>query len=126
MIRISKEHGVNPAIPICFYCGEEKNEIILAGHLPGDKEAPRHAVWNMEPCDKCKEYMEQGIILISVKDNTSKENPYRTGGWVVVKEEALKQIIPEDHPCFKSRFCFIEDAVWEKIGLPNINGKEEK
>ena len=40
-IRLSKEHGVNPAIPICYFCGEEKNEIVLAGRLPQDVEAPK-------------------------------------------------------------------------------------
>ena len=39
-IRISEKHGVNPTIPICFYCGEDKNEVALLGKLHGDKEAP--------------------------------------------------------------------------------------
>ena len=33
-IRLSPAHGVNPTIPICFWCGNEKNEIALMGKLP--------------------------------------------------------------------------------------------
>ena len=42
-IRLSPKHGVNPAVPLCFLCGQAKNEIVLAGRLPGDVEAPRAA-----------------------------------------------------------------------------------
>lgn len=118
MIRLSKKHGVNPAIPVCYLCGEDKNEIILAGRLPNDEEAPRKAVWDNKPCDKCKEYMKAGVILISVKDGDGGSNPYRTGGWCVVKDEAVKNIFDEDTPAIKSRVAFIEDTAWDTIGLP--------
>ena len=35
-IRLSDKHGVNPAIPKCFICGESKNEILLFGKLKGN------------------------------------------------------------------------------------------
>lgn len=43
---------------------------------------------SLDPCDKCRDYMEQGILLISVdpKRTQDRHNPYRTGGWVVIKE----------------------------------------
>ena len=46
-IRLSKKYGVNPSIPICFWCGQEKNEIALLGHIGDgrrgeDLEAPRN------------------------------------------------------------------------------------
>ena len=56
-IRLSEKHGVNPAIPLCFFCLKPKNEIIIAGKMRGeysDREAPQHAVWDMRPCDECK------------------------------------------------------------------------
>ena len=28
-IRVSDKHGVNPSIPSCFYCNEQKSEIVL-------------------------------------------------------------------------------------------------
>lgn len=70
-IKISPKHGVNPTIPICFFCGEEKQEIALLGKIGGkseDLEAPRHMVLDYEPCDKCKEQMKLGVVLIPVSD----------------------------------------------------------
>ena len=32
-IEISPKHGVNPTIPICFWFGEEKGEIVLLGRV---------------------------------------------------------------------------------------------
>jgi len=116
-IRLSKKHGVNPTIPICFFCNKPKNEIILAGYLKGDIEAPKNVAWDKIPCDECKSYMEQGIILISVKDGASGDNPYRTGGFAVIKEEAAKRIFT-GFDVSKQRVAFIEDSAWNKLGLP--------
>lgn len=120
-IRLSPKHGVNPAIPVCFFCGENKNELILVGRLPGDEEAPRRAVWNMEPCDKCKGFMAQGVILISAKaDSPDQRNPYRTGGWCVVKDDAIQRILNPDmaQQVLQQRVAFVPDEVWDAIGLP--------
>lgn len=121
-IRLSEKHGVNPTIPHCFYCNQPKNELILMGRLPGDAEAPRGTVFDKEPCDKCKEFMTQGIILISTKnEDEGKANPYRTGGWCVVKERAIEGIVQPQalvEQILKARVCFIPDAVWDMIGLP--------
>lgn len=65
-IPLSPKHGVNPCIPICFFCGKEKNEIALLGKLKNDAEASRSALFDYEPCDKCKELMSQGITMIGV------------------------------------------------------------
>ena len=101
----------------CFYCGEPKNEIILNTRL--ENVLPRYGCYDKKPCDKCKEYMEQGIIVISVSDNSTGDNPYRTGGWWVVKEEALAKIFNIDTMAniHKRRVMFIEDSVCETIGL---------
>lgn len=120
-IKLSPKHGVNPAIPVCFFCNEAKNEIILAGQLQGDQEAPHAAVWDKRPCDKCKELMQQGVIFISVREGEQGANPYRTGGWVVVKEEAVRRIVQPTEllaDILKSRVAFVPDEAWNKIGLP--------
>lgn len=122
-IRLSKKHGVNPTIPKCFFCGEDKNEVLLLGHLKGDVEAPRGAVFNMEPCDKCREYMEKGVILISVdeaKSASDPKNPYRTGGWCVVSDDFISRVVtpPElRDTILKQRVAFLPDEVWEALGL---------
>jgi len=114
-IRISEKHGVNPSMSVCFFCGKEKNELILVGRLMEDKEAPRKAVWNKEPCDECKKFMDMGIMLVSVKDRSDNENPYRTGRVAVIKEEAAHKIF---NNLGKDRFAFITDEAWDNIGLP--------
>ena len=44
-IRLSKEHGVNPTIPICFWCEKDKNEIAMLGKLKGE-----YAGWRFHVC----------------------------------------------------------------------------
>lgn len=95
-IRVSEKHGVNPTIPICAFCGKEKNEIVLLGRLPGDAEAPRTAIVNYEPCDECKAQWAQGVVIIEVSrfPLTEGQPPisngaYPTGRVAVVREEAL-------------------------------------
>ncbi len=73
-------------------------------------------------CDTCKDYMKQGIVLISTEDSpTDIQNPYRTGGFVVVKEEAMRRMIndPEllESIC-KARVAYICDSDWKTMGLP--------
>lgn len=104
---------------LCFYCQEPK-EVLL--HRQLRDVLPHSAVYDMEPCDKCADLMEQGIILISTLDSdTGSDNPYRTGGWCVITEEAMRRWLPNknlaDDIC-KARFCFMPDEVWDKLGLP--------
>lgn len=124
-IRISEKHGVNPSLSICFLCQKEKNELMLLGRLPNDAEAPRKAVFNYEPCDECAEHMKKGVILISVKDGSDQKNPYRTGGWVVVTDEAVLRIFEHNaaQQMIKARAAFLEDSTWKQVGLPEMPGK---
>ena len=32
-IELSPKHGVNATIPVCFWCGKEKNEIAILGRV---------------------------------------------------------------------------------------------
>lgn len=169
-MRLHPKFGLNPSLDLCFYCLEDKG-IVLAGAATKE-EAPRKAVWDREPCEKCAEYMKQGVILISVKDpfrrrecteckhrwtspvrlakhtaNLSGEttpccpkcnsnnvasgpireedpnNPYRTGGWAVVREEFLRRVLtPGDtlNAVIEKRFAFIPSEAWEMLGLPEL------
>lgn len=98
-IRVSQKHGVNPTIPICFFCSKEKNEIVLLGKLPDDAKAPMYTFVNYEPCDNCKKLMEQGVTLIEVVDKPLvknqapiQENHYPTGRWCIIQETAAKEV----------------------------------
>jgi len=125
-LYLSPTHGVNPSVMKCFFCLEDKG-VALLGRLKEDKEAPREGVYDFEPCEKCAGYMKQGIILISVDEKKSAsdfKNPYRTGGWVVVKEEAVRRFIKSEEilqDILSKRVAFLPDEVWDAIGLPRGN-----
>ena len=130
-ISLHPKYGVNASMTQCFYCGKGK-DIILPGSQTGnlkkagvdvakDGKMPMYAgALDLEPCDKCKEFMEQGIILISVKNGQSGDTPYRTGGFVVVSEEGARRIFTDDviKDVISKRICFIDDTAWDSLGLP--------
>lgn len=105
-IKISPQHGVNPTISVCFWCGENKNEIALVGRLKGDVQAPMRAVLDYVPCEKCAEKMNAGVTLMeasmtpmlkgfpSVKA-TGGEELYLTGRYVVVKTEVVYDLLKD-------------------------------
>lgn len=131
-IQFSEKYGLNPSVEQCFVCLQGKG-LILFGRLKGeDKEAPRTMCLghDSEPCDECKKHMEQGIILISVRDEepANPNNPFRTGGWVVLKEEAFKRMFQGGSVAqvLKRRMAFMPDSVWDAIGLPRESTKEKQ
>lgn len=76
-IKISKKYGVNPTIPICCWCGKEKNEIALLGKITKNRkeiEAPRNMVLDYEPCDTCKKQWDKAVIILSVTTNQPDDN----------------------------------------------------
>ena len=98
-IKVSEKYGVNPTIPVCFFCGEEKNEVALLGkitckHTHEEVEAPMRMVLDYEPCDKCKEQWSKGVAIIEVTKNDLgrpciAKDVQPTGRIVVLKPEAL-------------------------------------
>lgn len=132
-IRISQKHGVNPTIPVCFWCGKEKNEIALLGKLPGDAEAPRSTwlVGDYEPCDACKAIFEQGIHLIEAADHPiihEKQPPwhgaYPTGRHLVLKERAIRSIFAQEtaEELCKRKVGFLDRETF--VNLLNLIEKE--
>ena len=105
----------------CFICNEPTG-ILLDRRL---KPTLEHNVGciNQEPCPKCKDFMKQGVILISVDASKSddRRNPYRTGGWVVVKDEFIERFIRNQglkESILRRRAAFIPDGPWDALGLP--------
>jgi len=124
-IRLSEKHGLNPTLGVCFFCGEETGEIALLGRLKGDKEAPRRAVLNYDPCKKCQEKWANGVALVAVvteqpEDNrppiskASKEHPdlYPTGNYAVIKAEAAEKAFNIEKG---TKITLIEQSVLNKI-----------
>jgi hypothetical protein len=119
-IRLHRKYGLNPAIPVCFFCNKEKNEILLLG-AACKEEAPKHTCFDKEPCDECKKFMSMGVMLVSVRKADTladHENPYRTGRIAVVTQEAAQRWFPSIK---EGRFAFVEDEAWDKLGLPTAN-----
>lgn len=130
------------ALTRCFYCGEP-NEILLNRRMGHNKfiEAADGKVVDMNPCPKCEEYMKQGVILIAIDEDKCERNwnmpdksnkhwmpnPYRTGGFFVIKEEAFSEIF---NPCealdfaLEHRWMFIDEKAAKAIGL--YKEEEEK
>lgn len=99
-IRISPKYGLNPTMPVCFWCGEEKGEIAILGYIEDEDgneiEAPRSCCLDYNPCDKCQKAMEQGVTIISVTECPNgrpeiQDGFYPTGDWCVIKEEAAER-----------------------------------
>ena len=132
-IKLSPKYGLNPTIPVCFWCGCEKNEIALMGYMSKKKEvrsawggtsttverdieAPRYAVINYEPCDKCKAGMSSGFTVMeattSPNSQTSVEmqkGVYPTGRFVVLKNESADQIFGKEFTSRGKAFMGVED-----------------
>lgn len=109
------------ALTKCYICGEDSNILISKKGLYLQKsidefESMNNKVVTKEPCSKCEDLMKQGIILISVRDGEEGDNPYRTGGWVVIKQEAAEKLF-RNVDFNKQRICFVEDKVWKHTGL---------
>lgn len=104
-------------MPICFWCGQEKNEIALLGKLKYDAEAPRNCIIDYKPCDKCKANMDLGCTVIEVTttpnertDKEIQEGLYPTGSFSVLKPEAFKRIFNSD-----AKMCFLDREVYQKL-----------
>lgn len=124
-IELSPKYGVNPTIPLCFWCGRKKDEIALLGRIRkgqknGDFEAPRYSVINYQPCDICQGLMDQGVTLIEATDAPRppydyqapmQENVYPTGRWSVVKKDAAKKLFNvEDQPII-----FVDKELYDSL-----------
>lgn len=125
-ITISPKYGVNPTIPVCFFCGEEKQEIALLGKLKGDVEAPHRMCLDYEPCEKCKQAFTQGILLVGVvthplPDNRPpiQENLYPTGSYMLVTESFIERFLADDiktkEQVLKTRKLLLEEPVIQHL-----------
>ena len=133
-IEISPKHGLNPTIPVCFWCGKDKNEIALLGRIrekttnrfganvtkrDSDIEAPRRMVLDYEPCDECKKMWESGVVVIEVQQTPINPNQpeiqggiYPTGRFAVVTVEGADRVFPQHAPWSKGQKVFVDAAVF--------------
>lgn len=143
-IEVSPKHGVNPTIPVCFFCGKDKNQIALLGRVrerdkrtgravPGsDVEVPSRMVLDYEPCDECAKNMSTGVTLLGVTmtpptDNRPSitaqggESVYPTGSWCVIKPEAAQRMFNINQTFQNGNKLFLEQSILSQI----IEGAED-
>ena len=115
-IKLSEQHGLNPSINVCFFCGEDK-ELLILGKLKGDAKAPTRVVADYHPCDKCKEKMRNGVTVIEVTKQHRDvaqitEGHWPTGRWCVIKPLVAKALFNYDST---TRPMLLEDSVYELL-----------
>ena len=103
-IRVSQKYGLSPTIPVCFWCGSERNEIALLGKVGDgrkgeDYEAPKYMVLDYEPCDKCRAAMEAGFTIMEATSTPNgatsvemQKGAYPTGRFAVLTKSAAKRV----------------------------------
>ncbi len=134
-IRLSKKFGVNPSLNLCWWCGKDKNEIILAGVF-GGKEAPHKAIWNYDPCDACKEAMEKGIVVVEACDREIEgvavaelqQGVWATGSWSVITEDAVRRIFKPGsllEQVLEKRKTFMDQETYQQLFEDFINKQDD-
>lgn len=128
-IKLSKKYGLNPTIPICFWCGKERGEIALMGHIGDgrkheDFEAPKQMVIDLEPCDECKKNMALGVTVIEATNTPNnacgiemQKGAYPTGRFVVMKTDAARRT-------FGSLIDGVDKAFIDVDGFTQLFGRE--
>lgn len=133
-IRLSKKHGVNPSVGICFWCGGDDGTVLLVGKLPGDEQAPPRMLASYDPCNTCKEQFDQGVALVEAHEGPVFEGQdpiqrsgnralgtgqelYPTGRYVIVKDEAIPRLL---HNCdtddvIARRKAFVDTEAFDKL-----------
>lgn len=124
-IKISPKHGLNPTIPVCFWCGKQKNEIALMGHMKDDIEAPKNMVLDYVPCEECQNHMAMGVAVLEASDhpNTEGQPPmqkgvYPTSRFVVVTTECADRVFSAYAPWSEGKKVFVDSDVFSHF-LPD-------
>lgn len=124
-IKISPKHGLNPTIPVCFWCGKQKNEIALIGRMKGDIEAPKNMVLDYVPCEECQNHMAMGVAVLEASDhpNTEGQPPmqngvYPTSRFVVVTTECADRVFSAYAPWSEGKKVFVDSDVFSHF-LPD-------
>lgn len=144
---MSEPNMIGVALTKCYFCQKDDCIVINTrlGTLNAAKVEKMHGkTISMEPCQKCADLMKMGIILITIDDAKSGEgwnkpplrnderegwipNPYRTGGWFVITDDAAKRMFPQMADwAIKHRFMFIEHEAAKMIGLFDATPEEVK
>lgn len=127
-IQLHPKHGLNPTMPVCFWCGQDKGEIALLG-AKYKGEAPPKMVLDYMPCGACQTAQESGITCIEATTPNRTKNPplandgalsmtCPTGRWVVVKREAFERFPVADQlkaQIMERGKCFLDPDTFNQL-----------
>lgn len=113
---------------ICPVCGVAHNGPIVMNTLLTEAKAAEVKKMHQQvvgvadqPCESCKEYMKQGVILLTVDESktTDHRNPWRTGGFIVVSEDWINRAFDEEiaKELTAKRVGYIPHSLAVSIGL---------
>lgn len=103
---------------LCGYCGEP----ITAKQSSGKKAVE----FSVDPCDKCKERMEKGIMIVETLVGESEvKHPKRTGRLIVITEESFKRLFEMDDKTAEERFFYMESSIFSEVFDDAMNQKGE-
>lgn len=110
-MQLHPEHGLNPTVCVCLFCGRDTGELALLGNAYKG-EAPHKMAMNDAPCAKCREEWAQGIAFM---ENDGQHN---TGRVIVLKDEAVEKLGMEPAmyaQIMKARMCKVEVAMFKQM-----------
>lgn len=121
-MKISENHGLNPSINVCFFCGKDK-ELMLFGRLKGDVKAPTRVVADYKPCKECADKMRHGATIIEVTRESRGVKPiakdcWPTGRWCVISKDAAQKLFKKDVSTL-----LLEDNLYEQLMANTKKGK---
>jgi hypothetical protein len=122
-IRLHKEYGLNPTLPVCIICGEETGEIAMLG--AGYKgEAPKHMVLDVKPCEKCyQKYLKRGTLLVEAEQEAD-GTKQPTGKVTVIRDEAFKQVFNQEIP--EHKIIFVEVGILKMLEEQSKHAEEKQ
>ena len=108
------KYKVGVAMSLCMYCGDPSG--VTLGGKEVDEIGHKGAVFSSEPCEKCKDYMKQGIMICETENGQDENsNPVRTGRLVVIKEESFREHFNMPDTEKSKRFFYMEHAMFEQM-----------
>jgi len=110
-VKLHPEFGLNPTMPVCFWCSEETGEIVLLGNAFKGR-APRSMILSYDLCPKCEKSINGQIHVIEVVPQPITKHQrelapglglYPSGNWCAIKRDALNRIFPEQYAELRDR-----------------------
>lgn len=137
-MRNSHNDQLAVSLTKCFFCLKDDKIVMntkLTEKHAKNVDSIHGMVIDMDPCNECKAFMKQGLIVITINPAKSESdwnkeripNPYRTGGWFVVKDHVAEYFDDKMKAwVLKHRWMFMEDEAAKKMGLFELAPKGNK